>query len=92
MSDAKKATTRLTLKNQEWASDAEIQRGVPMPPAKARYRFDLMEVGDSMFFDDLRAMESAFSASRAYAKRSNPKFKLTSRKFTDDSYGLWRIK
>ena len=92
MGEIDKGVSMPTLDSNRWVEDIQIDEGVPLPSKKARYNFEKMNIGDSMYFDDLRAMESAFSAARAYAKRNKNGFKMTSRKLGEDSYRLWRIK
>lgn len=70
----------------------EIESGVPLAkfPAKKKYPFSKMEVGDSFFFEELPEVESAQNAGKGYAFRHNPDFRMTRRK-VEGGYRLWRI-
>lgn len=67
----------------------EIEKGQPIPKHK-RYPFEKMEIGDSMFFENLREVESAQNAAYSYAKLRDNGFRTTRRKL-EDGYRLWRI-
>lgn len=73
--------------------EVEIETDVPLPEpiVFARYAFDKMKVGGSMFFAELPQVESAQTSARDWAKRNNPTFRVTRRK-VEGGYRLWRIK
>lgn len=74
---------------------SKIESGVPMPECAAasskRYHFESMQVGDSMFFETRRKVDSAQSSAYDWALRHNPEFKVSRRK-VEGGYRLWRIK
>lgn len=67
----------------------EIEKGKKVPRVK-RYPFAEMEIGDSLFFDELTEVESAQNAGYSFGKTHNNGFKMTRRKM-DNGYRLWRI-
>lgn len=68
----------------------KIERGIPLPPAsKARkYSFDEMEVGDSVFFEDVSLRRKFYNAAKAMGKRHG--YKFSSRK-VDGGFRIWRV-
>ena len=72
---------------------SEIESGVPIPDGSGvkRYRFEDMEVGDSMFFTEQRLIESAQTCAYDWALRHNESFKVSRRK-VEGGWRLWRIK
>lgn len=67
----------------------KIEKEIKIPRVK-RFPFDKMEVGDSLFFDELTEVESAQNAGYQYGKTHKNGFKMTRRK-VDNGYRLWRI-
>lgn len=67
----------------------EIEKGKAIPKVR-RYPFAQMDIGDSLFFEELTEVESAQNAGYAYGKAKKNGFKMTRRK-TDGGYRLWRI-
>lgn len=67
----------------------KIEKGEKVPKVQ-RYPFAEMDVGDSLFFEELTQAESAQNAGHAYGKKHGNGFKMTRRKM-DNGYRLWRI-
>lgn len=67
----------------------KIEKEIKIPKVN-RYPFDKMEIGDSLFFEELTEVESAQNAGYQYGKTRNNGFKMTRRKM-DNGYRLWRI-
>lgn len=61
----------------------------PIPKRKS-YPFAQMEIGDSMFFESLREVESAQNSAYSYANHHGNGFKTTRRK-VEGGYRLWRV-
>ena len=74
---------------------AEIEEGIHMPPGLATgaklYHFEKMKVGDSMFFETFREVNSAQTSAYDWGLRHNKGFKVSRRK-VEGGYRLWRIK
>jgi len=69
----------------------QIDKGEQLPlQNKLRYPFADMDVGDSLFFEELSQVESAANAAYAYEKKKKNGFKVTRRKL-ENGYRLWRI-
>ena len=68
----------------------ELESGVPIP-AKKRYPFDKMNVGDSVYFDTLREVENAASAAYSYGRSRQNGFRVMRQKMPEGGYRLWRV-
>ena len=62
----------------------------PPKPKRRSFPFAHMDVGDSLFFEELTGVESAQNAAYAYGKKHANGFKVTRRKL-ENGYRLWRI-
>ena len=71
------------------AAKLKIEKEIKIPRVK-RFPFDKMEIGDSLFFEELTQVESAQNAGHQYGKTHKNGFKMTRRK-VDNGYRLWRI-
>lgn len=68
---------------------AAVEKGMPMPTARYRSRFDwsALEVGDSYSADDPRIRDSA-----AYYRKRNPSWRYACRfDPADRRYRVWRV-
>ena len=66
------------------ALEFEIEKGIPVPPGRARYPFAEMEVGDSFVAD-----ETAAASARVWGRRKDVKFRQV--KIGQNQFRVWRI-
>lgn len=66
-------------------------QGVEYPPARVRYAFNDMTVGDSLYLSDPRKAESARISAIQFARRNQLEWRFSMRKM-DGGWRLFRIK
>ena len=62
----------------------------PELPARGKYPFESMEVGDSLFFYSEKLAKNAYNASSAFLRRTATPWKFSCRK-AKGGWRLWRI-